>query len=63
MCDNTQRSFIERYRFIEDNDIEDSFKAEEASVEILEKSTNTNALKYNNGLLAIFIKGCEQLGG
>ena len=43
--------------------MEDSFKAEEASVEILEKSTNTNALKNNYGLLTIFIKGCEQHGG
>ena len=45
MCNNTQRSFIERYRFIEGNEIEDSSDSEEASEEILENSTNTNALK------------------
>ena len=36
---------LERYRFIESDEVEDSPTAEEASKEILENLTNTNALK------------------
>ena len=53
MWNDSRDLSLERYRFIESNEAEDSPTAEEASEEILENLTNTNALKDNIELLAI----------
>ena len=52
-CEMTRDLSLERYRFIESNEVEDSPTAEEASKEKLENLTNTNALKDNIELLTI----------